>query len=210
MIPYEREEREVITTTETPMEMEFALLSEWEPFSIPGKETRSHGKRRISFSLLESVCPTIQRRDYSPEEKAATWYNIEDMKLFRKERREVVHMIEQGVNMGHICCRGVECLTKSGAKKRQNAILRGQLAVFDEQELQQLDGSQNPEVLAQIYKHHTKSSRAEAYGRGLKDEKNIMDSRPTMGACPVSPPITPSFSPSFFRLFEVNDTLVMI
>ena len=78
------------------------------------------------------------------------------MKLFRKERREVVHMIEQGVNMGHICCRGVECLTKSGAKKRQNAILRGQLAVFDEQELQQLDGSQNPEVLAQIYKHHTK------------------------------------------------------
>ena len=137
----------------------------------------------LTFSnTLEAIQPTIHKLDYSADEKAATWYDNTELKSFRRERRAAARQMEQGFFSleTDVCTRGVENMTRDGSRQRQVAITQGLSAVLDEQELQDMDGKENPEMLAQIYKLHTIRSQAAAYERGLKDQQAVLDA-------PVSP-----------------------
>jgi hypothetical protein len=148
-------------------------------------------QRSLSFaSSLEVIQPTIHKEDYSPEEKAATWYGVKELKSFRRDRRETIKQVEEGNSDTdtNICTRGVEALTKVGARRRHAVITLGLSSVLDEQELQDLDGKENPDMLAHIYKLHTLRSQAAAYERGLRDQQEVLDA-------PISPAL------SLFQLF---------
>jgi hypothetical protein len=157
--------------------------------SFPEKSQSCSKQRSFRFaSSLEVIQPTIHKEEYSPEEKAATWYDVKEFRSFRKERRETVKQVEQGNSETDMCTRGVEALTKVGAHRRHVAITLGLSAVLDEQELQEWDGKENPDMLAHIYQVHSLRSQAAAYERGLKDQQEVRDA-----------PISPALFEEVFR-----------
>lgn len=77
------------------------------------------------------------------------------------------------------CLRGVEGMTLAGSRTRYENIRNGINTVLDEQELQDLDGKENPEMLAHIYWMNTAKCQEAAHKIALHDQSVVMGSTST-------------------------------
>eukprot|EP00934_Nitzschia_sp_Nitz4_P006605 Nitzschia sp. Nitz4//scaffold226_size53432//19493//20188//NITZ4_006697-RA/size53432-processed-gene-0.48-mRNA-1//1//CDS//3329542739//6595//frame0 len=150
-----------------------------------GPKKKGH-RRRISWGNELIVDPIIHVNEYTPEEKSATWYGPNDLKSFKKERLEVARRIDGGKVTDSDCTRGVEHHTHSGSRIRNKNIVEGVNSVLDEQDLQDMDGKENPELLAHVYRLKTVRSQELARKRALKDELEVI-APPVQEVATVSP-----------------------
>ena len=143
------------------------------PATAPSPKRTSSGKK-VGFNPILTIEDTIHIADYTPEERDATWYSTDEVKSFKAERKETAKRIDEGDASEVECCRGAESLTIEGCQIRQESILIGINSVLDEQEMQDLDGTENPEMLAHIYRLNTQKSETLAHERGLEDEREVL------------------------------------
>lgn len=143
------------------------------PVATPSRKKTSTGKK-VAFCVTLKVEEIIHISDYSLEEMSATWYDAQEIKSFKEDRKDTAKRIDQGATTDSDYHRGVESLTIAGARIRYEHILVGVNSVLDEQELQDLDGKENPEMLAHIYRLNTRQSEALAHERGLSDQREVM------------------------------------
>ena len=149
-------------------------------FPTSAKELISPPSERvISFSDEIDIKDTIHVFDYLPEEKAAAWYTAQDLKLFRIARRESVRVWQTQlpfmIDKQRHCFRGLENKLPYGARRRYTNITRAVLSVLTEQEKQDIDGTINPESMAEVYRQTTYRCQVEAQKRGLEDYGAVLD-----------------------------------
>lgn len=143
---------------------------EWTP-----SPKSTHAGKKITFCSTLKVEDIIHVLEYTAEELTATWYDAKEIQSFKTDRRETAKRMDQGgIEDDSDCHRGVESMTISGARIRYEHILVGVNSVLDEQELQDLDETENPEMLAHIYRLNTHQCEALAYEQGLIDEREAM------------------------------------
>jgi hypothetical protein len=150
----------------------FFPTSAKEPISPPSE-------RAISFSDDVGIKDTIHVFDYSPEEKAATWYNVQDLKLFRRARRESVRVWRSQlpfmIDTQRHCFRGLENKMPDGSRRRYTNISRSVLSVLSEQEKQDIDGTIKPELISEVYRKISCHCQAEARDKGLEDYREVLN-----------------------------------
>jgi hypothetical protein len=149
-------------------------------FPTSAKELISPPSERvISFSDEIDIKETIHVFDYSPAEKAAAWYTAQDLKLFRRARRESVRVWQTHlpfmIDKQRHCFRGLENKMPYGARRRHTNIMLAVLSVLTEQDKQAIDGTINPESLAEVYRQTSCHCQVEAQEKGLKDYGAVLD-----------------------------------
>mmetsp|Transcript_31026 Transcript_31026/g.51669 ORF Transcript_31026/g.51669 Transcript_31026/m.51669 type:complete len:274 (-) Transcript_31026:447-1268(-) len=136
----------------------------------------SGGRKQVSFAVAyKLVYETIHISEYTPDERCASWYNIRDLKSFKRDRRDTARRIDQGRMYDDDCVRGVENATHSGSRLRHHHIVDGINSVLNEQDLQDQDGKWNPDSLAFIYRVASEESVHLARKRGLQDQTEIWE-----------------------------------
>jgi hypothetical protein len=126
-------------------------------------------KRTLRFSEdLKVIHPSIHIRDYTFRERRATWYNLKDLKRFKKERRSTTKRMNKGLSCkGYYCTRGLERSTEEAARIRYHIITKSIEAVMNEQTLQEMNHSRNPEKIARAYIVHSLPCQMAVYERAL-------------------------------------------
>jgi hypothetical protein len=150
----------------------YPVLVVSSPLTGKSRKKTSTGKK-VAFCGTLKVDEIIHVSDYTPQEVNATWYNSMELRSFKADRRNIANRIDQGVRSDSDYHRGVESLTVAGSRIRYESVLVGINSVLDEQELQDLDGKENAEMLAHIYRLNTHQSEALAHERGLSDEREV-------------------------------------
>lgn len=132
----------------------------------------SPSPKRVSFAKQNMIVHVMRRTAYSREEKVASWYCAEEYRLFRRNCRDIVEIMEQRSPIRlaqEFCFRGLEAKTIHGSLRRACNICEALHCVLDEQDCQDQDGVNNPEMLARIYRRQTLRCQVEAQERGLQD-----------------------------------------
>ncbi|KAL3905327.1 MAG: hypothetical protein SGARI_004517, partial [Bacillariaceae sp.] len=115
--------------------------------------------KQVRFPLRRAVqiIETIHLADYTSQEMEATWYNKKDMRIFKRERKELGRLVDQGIMPEEILLgagddvRGIESATTSGNRIRHQHIVEGIDSVMVEQDLQYEDCKWNADAIAYIY-----------------------------------------------------------
>jgi len=137
--------------------------------------SRKSRRRKLSFSALVQIVSIESTSDYSDDEVSATWYDLEELQTFKRDRLKTAELWDQQNREG-LCLRGSENHTRKGSKRRNSNIARSIQAVLEEQDMQDLDEVENADMLAHIYRIHTAKAQAAARDRGLKDHEDAMSS----------------------------------
>jgi hypothetical protein len=126
-------------------------------------------KRTVRFSEdLNLIQPSLHICDYTFRERRAAWYNLSDLKRFKKDKRATIKRMNEGLNCeGYYCTRGLERSTAEAAKMRYQVVRESIEAVMNEQTLQEMDHSRNPEKIAKAYIVHSLPCQIAVYERGL-------------------------------------------
>ena len=146
---------------------------------------RNNGSKQVSFHSHVRIRHTLHINDYTREETQATWMTKDDLTRFRQEAMYTIDLMNRGceINESLYCRRGLEFMTKDGKKLKQKNKHLGQMTVFSEQEMQELDGVSDPELLSELYEDSSYPSRVAAYVMGLSDMK--MAYQDGLGASPL-------------------------
>jgi hypothetical protein len=131
----------------------------------------------ISFSPEVRVIRTTHLTDYSHEEIRACWYGSAELKTIRQEVYDTVDLIEEDVEIDESrhCKRGLECFTQEGVRRKTQNKLKGWSAVFEEQDLQDLQEIVDPEMIALVYsKAITRGCQMVSPIMGVCDERAAM------------------------------------
>lgn len=148
-----------------------------DPLRKSSFHSHSTGMSTVSFSFTaDSIEPTMHKDEYTEDERKATWYDVEDFRNLKMERRRTVKLMELGTRPRD-SVRGLEGKTKEGSRQRTMAILNAVSAVLDQQQDQEIQGSSDPEALAQIYSMYSRKSQEEALERARKDQKEALPSQ---------------------------------
>jgi hypothetical protein len=110
-------------------------------------------RRVVSFCESARVKRTLHFKDYSDDEKNATWYTQAEMSLIRHHMQCIVEKLNQGEAKDDTedCTRGVEFRTSQRIALRRENRESAFDAVLDEQQLQRLEARHDTERLARIY-----------------------------------------------------------
>jgi len=113
---------------------------------------------------------TIHIRDYTIVEKELTWYDWDDLKLFKMDRRLTAKRINEG-KAGKMETRGCEGSSKEGGKLRVESILKARKAVMEEQRAQEEQRiPYDFERFARVCITHSLPSQMLANERGMGDQ----------------------------------------
>ena len=125
----------------------------------------------LSFASYAAVYETMHIKDYTEAEIAACWYTDSEKKLIKLEIRNTKMLMDitQNIDNDVICTRGLECLYMASSKKcNYTKVFR---AVMIEQELQHLENSYDPEVIAEVCMKETRGSKELAKIMGYADQE---------------------------------------
>jgi hypothetical protein len=146
-------------------------------------------KRAVSFACNVTIRTTLHCNNYSSQEMQSCWYSRRERKQMRQEISYIVYLTEcdheESDDYDYKCCctRGIQCFTREGARRRKENKRKAWDAVIQEQELQDIKGVDDPEMLAVIYRYHTSKCQIAAAIVGLADEKDCR--RPTSSSSSV-------------------------
>merc|ERR1711935_1322911 len=95
--------------------------------------------RRVSFGVMMDIHQVLHRHDYTREELAASWFDLNEMKRMREIARYEGRMIDAGLltTGDETSTRGLEHRTRPGLKRKRESRLNAFAAVFLEIDLLQ-------------------------------------------------------------------------
>mmetsp|Transcript_97612 Transcript_97612/g.135678 ORF Transcript_97612/g.135678 Transcript_97612/m.135678 type:complete len:234 (-) Transcript_97612:42-743(-) len=133
-------------------------------------------RKGVSFKddCIEVVNFVLHRNDFTSEEKAATWYNVDEIRSIKNGVRAAVQILTHTPNApetSDYTPRGVEDRTRENAKIKRQLKIDARAAVFFEQSIQEEDGFVDDEVLADVYYDYSQSASVKAHMIALRDEK---------------------------------------
>ena len=157
-----------------------------------GKSTRTNE----TTSVVVTVHEHIHYRDYTDEERTATWYNRSEIRAIKARNVQTVRLMassreakssasstfpstagtadmDDHDDRNGICMRGLEPRTARGHRVRRDCRFAVECAVLDEQEFQWDFGSgvaDREVAIAQRSRSVTAASAHRAYDAGLEDE----------------------------------------
>jgi hypothetical protein len=154
--------------------------------------------RAVTFAPEAKVFPTLNRSEYTAEEKSTCWLNQEDYKALKVERKVTLKIMERSepfvndgerkvtlkimersepfVNDGQHYFRGLESKTREGSRRKQFNVVDASMAVFEEQMQQECDGVCDAEAIAQVYIDSARHCISAAHERGLVDQNAALES----------------------------------
>ena len=133
-------------------------------------------ERNVRFSTEPVFHFTLSRKDYTPEEIRASWFEREEYRKITKECCRQIKRMESGeiLKDKKYCSRGLESHTRllDSRSKTQNCTTAIN-AVLDEQEDQRQMGVVDEEDIAQRYQQTTSSCQLWARAVGLRDQRVV-------------------------------------
>mmetsp|Transcript_30881 Transcript_30881/g.46890 ORF Transcript_30881/g.46890 Transcript_30881/m.46890 type:complete len:236 (+) Transcript_30881:123-830(+) len=134
-------------------------------------------KKRVSFYPHLDMLETINRSNYSTDEKVKCWYTASDIAEMRKEFQRTINVIKFGEEQEyyreneHFCPRGLEAhLVDGRALERKSLRSAARQAVLLEQASSRHVSMSVEEAIAARYMALSKQCAFEAYNVGLMDE----------------------------------------
>jgi hypothetical protein len=128
-------------------------------------------KRHVSFYEIVSIRSTIHTNDMTDEEIDNTWYNRREMTAIKRGMALDVKKMTSEIPMGNkSTTRGLEYRTRAGSEKRRANKFNSIHAVLDEQDLQHVNGINDPEALREIYLEHSERCLYESQQLAKADE----------------------------------------
>merc|ERR1719343_1866136 len=121
-------------------------------------------RRRVSFDVYDDVCEVLHLHDYSPIERARSWYDREDMQRMRETVKAEAKLAESGRLRG--CPRGLEAYTREGMRRKLINCRDAYASVFSEIDMHQYDD----ETIADAYFLFSEPCATEAQAIGRRDE----------------------------------------
>jgi hypothetical protein len=137
--------------------------------SIPLPQAMT-ARSTVSFCSSVHRHSTLRLDEYSSEEKQAMWYNREEIVTMRRSATMDANRPQPGT-----CLRGLEAKTREGATKKKQKRNEARVAVFLEQEIQDVDGLSDPNAIADAYFECSEICVADAQMMALRDEKEAME-----------------------------------
>lgn len=132
-------------------------------------------RKTVLFSPDPVVIDILHIKDFSLEEKRATWYTRNELRTIKDEAKQIANL-DRSEN-SEVCFRGLEAKTLAGARlKRQNRI-DARAAVFFEQEMQEGEGYSDPDAIADVYFEYTERCELEAQMMALRDAADITNEK---------------------------------
>lgn len=139
----------------------------------PMMETKRRRRRTKSVSFADDAY--VYPNDRTPQEVADSWYDADELAVFKNERREVVRMLKRvSFNLDavdpSICLRGYEAyfsIEVNRATKQARETLF--TAVFCEQNRQRALGFRDSELIRRVSQHSTVWSLQNALALGSRD-----------------------------------------
>mmetsp|Transcript_18329 Transcript_18329/g.45408 ORF Transcript_18329/g.45408 Transcript_18329/m.45408 type:complete len:168 (-) Transcript_18329:117-620(-) len=128
--------------------------------------------RKVSFSKIVAEYDIENAADYSDEERQATWYSKPQLKEFKKRVIRTAHKMETGQLDpfdDRWTSRGLEGRTTGGYQQRRQSRSSALNAVLLEQDRQLIEGFEDPESLADVYREYSAVSQALARLMGKQD-----------------------------------------
>jgi hypothetical protein len=145
--------------------------------SIESEKKQARGPlsaKCVSFSDRISAIAMIHINDYTQEEIDETWYQKEDYKNMRKGMKQSIKfMVKYGIVDDDLefCSRGLE--TVADAEYRRQDKNEAFAAVYNEQQLQRIEGSDLSELIAMLYSVYTFPCQQTAYMQGVRDAQDV-------------------------------------
>jgi hypothetical protein len=140
----------------------------------PVRKNSHNEKKTVSFSKEVRIARTLTLKQYSAEERNATWYNKEELTNVKQENCRTITFIDYNIEIDtrRYCSRGLEYLTRKCKASRMDVKSRAMEAVLVEQNYQKCQGSLDADKLAQDYSKITDRCSHEALIVGVSDERN--------------------------------------
>lgn len=128
--------------------------------------------KRVWFDPFAEIQETINRKEFSSEEKQITWYSVEEVSSMRAIARNEARLVETGdlVESKDVSIRGLESRTKKGSKKKKIIRMNSFAAVFLELDFQKAQDFYDDEQIAEAYFKYSMPSSISAQQIGKKDE----------------------------------------
>ena len=154
---------------------------------------KQQGRSSVSFKPGASVLvyAGISIDDYSPEERRQCWYHFDELRDIRTEVKDTVALMNEnnlplnatshgaddvnddGMEMKTHITHGLEGKTKEGKRQRKENRMASLAAVFDEQNLQDMDGISDPVMIARAYTEFSYSSQVAAFQRASLFQEEV-------------------------------------
>jgi hypothetical protein len=162
-----------------------------------------NNKRSVSFSTEAAVHigAVINIDDYTNEEKYNAYYCIDEMRKIRQEVKDTVALMNQMIPRDEIestttdssfcyhehddeqsqrsllCIRGLEGKTRTGKRHRRATRMKSISAVFDEQSMQDMDGINDPVMIAMSYNEYSYPMQVAAFQRAAQYQKEAQEEK---------------------------------
>jgi hypothetical protein len=133
--------------------------------------------KKVSFKPMVAVREIARLH---PVLNESLWYRADDYKQFERMAKRKVLSMQPGpgtqfngrddflsLNLG------LECYTRQGSRKRSANRSDAYYVVLEEQELQSLEETDDPEELADIYMEFSKECQEEAYQLALELQRHV-------------------------------------
>jgi hypothetical protein len=190
-----------LTVTSSSSSSSSSLSSSCLISTATNKHNEQH-KRSVSFSSEAAVHvgAVINIDDYTNEEKYNAYYCIDEMRNIRQEVKDTVALMNQMTPRdeieststdssfcyhGHddeqshrslLCIRGLEGKTRTGKRHRRATRMKSISAVFDEQSMQDMDGINDPIMIAMSYYEYSYPMQIAAFQRAAQYQKEEKES----------------------------------
>jgi hypothetical protein len=132
--------------------------------------------RRVSFGAVVDTHEVLNREDYTPEEKAATWFHQDDMRRMKANVKSEGKLVDSGllVECASVSTRGLESRTRQGCKRKRQNRLAAYAAVFSEIDFQVEEHITDEDAIADAYFVYSESCAVAAEMLGKRDEADAM------------------------------------
>ena len=127
---------------------------------------------RFNAMTMVSCQTTLHLNDYTEEERAACWYNGQDMRRFKADASHTAQLLETHQlvdDTDDFCLRGAQERTRTISQQRQRLRTSARESVLGEQWFQQQDGMKDEDYLAHLYQQFSIPSQEAAQMTAMCD-----------------------------------------
>jgi hypothetical protein len=127
--------------------------------------------RRVSFSSDDTSHSVMCRKEYTIEERKATWYDRCSLRQMKDSAKYEARLAESGVlvECGDVSFRGLEAKMSEGLRRKRQSRMNAYAAVFFEIDSQQDVGMSDEFAVAVAYRTQSEPCLAAAHMIAVRD-----------------------------------------
>ena len=136
-------------------------------------------KKSVQFFKIVDIRTTTHSKDMTDEEIARAWYSRKElMSMWVSTKRTMTSEVsfttlgEPIMGADHTA-RGLEFRTREGRERRKASRLASINAVLDEQDLQHMHGTNDPDDIRKVYIGHSRRCLSESQALGKADQIEV-------------------------------------